>query len=165
MINKFKLLKHLPPLELMEYSYWRKQMSLEEQGCTNVLLLSIRYNMIKVLETGSAVESYSNNTSKYHLNVSTNETKSELQICLFIKTNTTLRDTDLIRGVCKLSSNDRRSLLRLFLMDCIVFSTFNRLNEYKNLEFSETDDAPNGKWYVNVKTKDGQRLRLRKDVY
>ena len=69
-------------------------MSLEEQGCTNVLLLSTRYNMIKVLETGSAVESYSNNTSKYHLNVSTNETKSELQICLFIKTNTTLRDTN-----------------------------------------------------------------------
>lgn len=164
LINRFRLLKHLPPLELMEYSYWRKQMNLEEQGCTNVLLLSTRYNLVRVLETDSSVESYSNNPAKYFLNVSTNDSKSELQICMFIKTNTILRNTDLIRGICKLTANDRLSLLRLFLMDTVVFSTFNRLNEYKNLEFSESDDTPNGKWYVNVKTKDGQRLKLRTDI-
>ena len=163
-INEFRLLKHLPPLELMEYSYWRKQMTLEEQGCTNVLLLSTKYNMAKVLETGSGVESYSNNVTQYFLNVSTNETRSELQICMFIKTNATLRDTDLIRGIYKLSTNDRMSLLRLFLMDCIVFSTFNRLNNYRNLEFTEKCDIINGKWYVNVRTKDGQRLKMRKDI-
>ncbi len=164
LINKFRLIKHLPPLELMEYSYWRKQMTLEEQGCTNVLLLSTKYNMVKVLETNSNVESYSNNILTYHLNVSTNDNKSELQLCMFINNNRTLKDTDMIRGICRLSSEDKMSLLRLFVMDCIVFSTFNRLNEYKNLVFTETVDSPNGKWYVKVNTKDGSRLRLRSVV-
>lgn len=161
LINKFRILKHLPPLELMEYSYWRKQMTLEEQGCTNVLLLATKYNMIKVLETESMVESYSNNVHLYHINVSTNEAKSELQICLFIKVNQVLKDTDIIRGICKLSSNDRLSLFRLFLKDCIVFSTFNRLNNYKQLEFAEIDDTANGKWYVKVINKAGKALKLR----
>lgn len=161
LINKFRLLKHLPPLELMEYRYWRKQMTLEEQGCTNVLLLATKYNMIKVLETESTVESYSNNVYLYHINVSTNSTKSELQICLFIKANPVLKDTDIIRGICKLSSNDRLSLFRLFLKDCIVFSTFNRLNNYKQLEFTEIDDTANGRWYVKVTNKEGKALRLR----
>ena len=73
LVNKFNLLKHLPPLELMEYKGWSEQMTLEERGCTNMLLLETKHNIQKVLETASSIESYSNNPRKYNFNVSTNE--------------------------------------------------------------------------------------------
>ena len=133
LINKFNLLKHLPPLELMEYKRWSKKMTLEEQGCTNVLLLETKHNIQKVLETSSSVESYSNNPRKYNINVSSNDEATELKVYLYIKKNIILNDSDLIRGIFKLAENERLSLLLFFVKDCLVLSSFNKLNSYNSL--------------------------------
>lgn len=128
LINKFNLLKHLPPLELMEYKRWSAKMTLEERGCTNVLLLETKHNIQKVLETSSFVESYSNNPRKYNINVSSNDEATELKVNLYINHNIILNDSDLIRGICKLAEEERLSLLLFFVKDCLVLSSFNKLN-------------------------------------
>lgn len=160
LINKFNLLKHLPPLELMEYKRWSKKMTLEEQGCTNVLLLETKHNIQKVLETPSSVESYSNNPRKYNINVSSNDEAAELKVYLYINKNVILNDSDLIRGIYKLAEDERLSLLLFFVKDCLVLSSFNKLNSYKDLEFDSKKDEE-GKLLVTVKTKNHIPLRMR----
>lgn len=160
LINKFNLLKHLPPLELMEYKRWSKKMTLEEQGCTNVLLLETKHNIQKVLETPSSVESYSNNPRKYNINVSSNDEAAELKVYLYINKNVILNDSDLIRGIYKLAEDERLSLLLFFVKDCLVLSSFNKLNSYKDLEFDSKKDEE-GKLLVTVKTKNHVPLRMR----
>lgn len=160
LMNKFNLLKHLPPLELMEYKRWSKKMTLEEQGCTNVLLLETKHNIQKVLETPSSVESYSNNPRKYNINVSSNDEAAELKVYLYINKNVILNDSDLIRGIYKLAEDERLSLLLFFVKDCLVLSSFNKLNSYKDLEFDSKKDEE-GKLLVTVKTKNHVPLRMR----
>lgn len=160
LVNKFNLLKHLPPLELMEYKGWGKQMTLAEKGCTNVLLLETKHNIQKVLETPSSIESYSNDPRKYNINVSSNEEKCELKLCLYINPNKILNDFDLIRGISKLSQEERLSLLLFFVKDCLIMSSFNRLNIYKNLNFTPKVDGA-GKLLVIVKSKNQKPLRMR----
>lgn len=160
LINKFNLLKHLPPLELMEYKRWSKKMTLEERGCTNVLLLETKHNIQKVLETLSSVESYSNNPRKYNINVSSNDEATELKVYLYINKNVILNDSDLIRGIYKLAEDERLSLLLFFVKDCLVLSSFNKLNSYKDLEFDSKKDEE-GKLLVTVKTKNYVPLRMR----
>lgn len=160
LINKFNLLKHLPPLELMEYKRWSKKMTLEERGCTNVLLLETKHNIQKVLETSSSVESYSNNPMKYNINVSSNGEATELKVYLYVNKNVKLKDSDLIRGLCKLAEDERLSLLFFFVKDCLVLSSFNKLNSYRDLEFDSKNDE-DGKLLVTVKTKNQGSLRMR----
>lgn len=160
LINKFNLLKHLPPLELMEYKRWSKKMTLEERGCTNVLLLETKHNIQKVLETSSSVESYSNNPRKYNINVSSNDEATELKVYLYINTNVKLNDSDLIRGIYNLAEDERLSLLLFFVKDCLVLSSFNKLNSYKDLEF-DSKNGEDGKLLVTVKTKNQGPLRMR----
>ena len=160
LINKFNLLKHLPPLELMEYKRWSKKMTLEERGCTNVLLLETKHNIQKVLEASSSVESYSNNPRKYNINVSSNDEATELKVYLYINTNVKLNDSDLIRGIYNLAEDERLSLLLFFVKDCLVLSSFNKLNSYKDLEF-DSKNGEDGKLLVTVKTKNQGPLRMR----
>lgn len=160
LINKFNLLKHLPPLELMEYKRWSKKMTLEERGCTNVLLLETKHNIQKVLETSSSVESYSNNPRKYNINVSSNDEATELKVYLYINKNVKLNDSDLIRGIYKLTEDERLSLLLFFVKDCLVLSSFNKINSYKDLEFG-LKNGEDGKMLVVVKTKKQVSLRMR----
>lgn len=160
LINKFNLLKHLPPLDLMEYKRWSAKMTLEERGCTNVLLLETKHNIQKVLETSSSTASYSNNPRKYNINVSSNDEATDLKVNLYINHNVILNDSDLIRGICKLAEEERLSLLLFFVKDCLVLSSFNKLNSYKDLEFDTKDDEK-GKLMVTVKTKNRETLRMR----
>lgn len=160
LINKFNLLKHLPPLELMEYKEWSEEMNLEERGCTNVLLLETKHNIQKVLETSSLIESYSNNPKKYNINVSANEIKTEIKLCLYINRDTVLNSSDLIRGICKLADEKKLSLLLFFMKDCLVMSSFNKLNSYRELKFEQQTEEST-KWWIVVKSKRNIPLRMR----
>ena len=71
-----------------------------------------------------------------------------------------MNDSDLIRGICKLAEEERLSLLLFFVKDCLVLSSFNKLNSYKDLEF-DTEDDEEGILMVTVKTKNRETLRMR----
>ena len=79
---------------------------------------------------------------------------------MYINQNVVLNDFDLIRGICKLPEEERLALLLFFVKDCLVMSSFNRLNSYKDLVFDSKIDE-DGKIWVNVKSKDQVALRMR----
>ena len=159
-INKYNLIKHLPPLELLEYTYWRKKMTLEEQNSTNVILEASKHNLMKVLEKSSNVESFTNNPYLYNINITANIPRSEMKVCLYIRPNVIPNKFDLIHGIYKLDHNDRLSLLKLFLRDSILISTF-MLNSPKELIWDSSMNEADGKYYVCVTNKCNKPLRLR----
>lgn len=159
LIVKFNLLKHLRPMDLLEYKYWSDKMTYEERGYTNVLLIIMRNNLTKVLKGKHLIESYSNNIMLYNTHVSLNKAGNELQICLYIKNNIMPNKSSLIKGILKLTPQDRISLLHHFAYDYFVVSSFNLVNKYNDILIVDIDDTLNGKWYVRVSTKDGSKLK------
>ena len=79
---------------------------------------------------------------------------------MYINQNVILNDFDLIRGICKLPEEERLALLLLFVKDCLVMSSFNKLNSYKDLVFDSKIDE-DGKIWVNVKSRNQVALRMR----
>ena len=159
-INKYNLIKHLPPIELLEYSYWRNKMTLEEQNSTNILLESARHNLMVVLEKGSLLESFTNNSYLYNINITTNQSRTEVNVCLYIRPAVEPSKYDLIHGIYKLNHNDRHSLLKQFLRDSILISTF-MLNKPQELDWKSSMIEPDGKYYASVTNKKNNPLRLR----
>lgn len=160
LVNKFNLLKHLPPLELMEYKRWAEKMTFDERGYTNVLLLEAKHNIQKVLETSLPAASYSNNPKTYNINVASNDTATELKVCLYIKHDGKLDDSDLIKGVYKLAEEERLAFLCFFVKDCLIFSSFNKLNPRARLKIEPIKEDED-KMRVTVTSKDQQPIRMR----
>ena len=67
--------------------------------------------------------------------------------------------SSLIKGILKLTPQDRISLLHHFAYDYFVVSSFNLVNKYNDILIVDIDDTLNGKWYVRVSTKDGSKLK------
>ena len=114
LINRFNILKHLAPMDLLEYKPWSKKMTREERDFTNQLLMIIKQNIKKVFNKSvrtNNIESYSNNIMNYNTHVSLNTSKSELKICLYIKNGDIPNSHSLIKGINKLSPSERLSLL------------------------------------------------------
>lgn len=159
LINKYNLIKHLPPLELLEYTYWRKKMTLEEQNSTNIILIATKRNIQLTLEKGFNVESFTNDPRLYNINVNPSKNRSELRLCLFINPNKTPQKYDLIHGIFQLSHDDRLSLFLMFLKDCILLSTF-MLNNPRELEWKSSKSESEGKYHISVTNIKDKPLRL-----
>lgn len=155
LINKFNIMKHLFPMDLLEYKPWSKKMTLEERTFTNQLLMIVKQNIKKVLRENSNIESYSNNIMCYNTHVSINAAKTELKVCLFIKNGIIPNSHSLVKGIQELSSNERMSLLHQFIVDFFI-SRIQKADEYRNIKIEDVNEANSGKWTVKVSTKNGK---------
>ncbi len=162
LINRFNMLKHLPPMELLEYKVWSMKMTLEEREFTNQLLMIIKQNIKRALKEQSQeikTHSYSNNIQAYNTHVSINEQKSDLRVCIFIKNGVVPNNHSLIRGIQKLSSIEKLSLLHQFVVDYLA-PKIDNVDEFRNLKMDDVDETAKGKWTIRVSTKNNQPLLL-----
>ena len=160
LINKFNMLKHLPPMDLLEYKVWSSKMTLEEREFTNQLLMIIKQNIKKALNEHSKevkTHSYSNNILVYNTHVSVNESKSELRVCIFVRNGVIPNNYSLIKGIQKLSSAEKLSLMHQFVIDSLA-PKIDNVDEFRNLFIEDIDETPNGKWTVRVSTKDNKPI-------
>ena len=68
-INKYNLLKHLPPMDLLEFKNWLpNNVSKEQMQGMNMVLLSLRKSMVKALN-GEKVLDIKGNSERYRLKV------------------------------------------------------------------------------------------------
>lgn len=167
LINNYNLLKHLPPLELLEYTYWRNKLNTDEQSATNIILQAIKKNIYKVLEKKvNKVESYTNNSLIYNVNVSADDERSSFEICLYINPDKQPGEYDLIKGINRLTCDDRVSLLMFFLRDTVMLSFApDYINLPVDLVWEKVIRAIEGKCIVRVENKKKEPLRLRKAQY
>ena len=163
LINEYNLLKHLPPLELLEYTYWRNKLDADEQSATNIILQATKKNIYKVLEKKeSIVESYTNNAPVYNINVSANKGRTALFVCLYINPDKPLGPYDLVKGFYKLDDADRMSLLAFFLRDAIMLSFApDYVNAPRDLEWKNDMHKAEGKYFASVENKKDTPLRMR----
>ena len=163
LINEYNLLKHLPPLELLEYTYWRNKLNADEQSATNIILQASKKNIYKVLEKKeSDVESDTNNASVYNVNVSVNKERTQLTVCLYINPQKVPDQYDLVKGFHKLNHVDRASLLMFFLRDTIILSFApDYVNHPRDLEWGKDTRKTEGKYFVWVKNIKSMPLRMR----
>ena len=157
------LMKHLPPLELLEYTYWRNKLNADEQSATNIILQASKKNIYKVLEKKeSDVESDTNNASVYNVNVSVNKERTQLTVCLYINPQKVPDQYDLVKGFHKLNHVDRASLLMFFLRDTIILSFApDYVNHPRDLEWGKDTRKTEGKYFVWVKNIKSMPLRMR----
>lgn len=156
-LRRFNLLKHLPLMDLMEYKPWGIKMTFAERNRINRLLYFISQNIKKVLNTDSSQESYSNDQLAFNTHVSTNEKKTELQLCLYINEKQLPNKASLILGIRKLTSDERLALLEQFLKDYFLSTT--GIEDYKKIRINSTVNSANDKWNVKVTKIDGSSIK------
>ena len=160
LINKFNMLKHLPPMDLLEYKVWSSKMTLEEREFTNQLLMIIKQNIKKALKEHSKevkTHSYSNNILVYNTHVSINELKSDLRVCIFVRNGVIPNNYSLIKGIQKLSSREKLSFMHQFVVDFLA-PMIDNVDEFRNLAIEDIDETANGKWTVRVYTKNKKSI-------
>lgn len=137
-INHFNLLKHLPPLDLLEYKKYRQLFEKEEDvSMLNVVLVQIRQRMEDILdhdETNYVTLNEFRSTVSIALRV--NENRDMLDLIITKREVAILQSYDSLNCIMKLDNEILEELFSYFIYDCVVLHNFYIYNLRKNLEFN-----------------------------
>ena len=146
-INKMNLLKHLPPLDLLEYKKWRKLISphgLHEVSAINTVLVELRQRMADILDIKeqSTLNTFTEPHSLVTFAINTTVQKDELSIVMNRKNAAVIPDEDSFGSFLRFDKTSLSEMLSYFLYDSIVLMNFGEFNERKELDFSSEDRSP-----------------------
>lgn len=65
-INRYNLLKHLPPLELLEFKEWKGMLTTQQANALNVILLNVKKGLVQML-SGLWVKTINSSAKKYRI--------------------------------------------------------------------------------------------------
>lgn len=137
-INRFNLLKHLPPLDLLEYKNFRKHIKEEENiSALNIILVQIRQRMEDILDNDSTTHVTLNefkSTASIALMVSPK--RDEMKLVITKQKVTILQPHDFLNCIMKLDTDITEELFSYFIYDCVVLHNFQVFNIRKNLDFT-----------------------------
>ena len=146
-INRMNLLKHLPPLDLLEYKKWRKLIAphgLHEVSAINTALIELRQRMTDILDVDetSTLSTLTEPHSLVTFAINTTQQKDELTIVMNRKSAAVIPDEDSFGSFLRFDKGTLIDLLSFFLYDSVVLMNFNEYNERQALEFSSEDRSP-----------------------
>lgn len=127
LINEFNLLKHIRPLELLEYLEWRNRLTESSRRKVNILLYMVQkqvHNLFLSDDTTRAITSF---RTKYNINVSKLENGT---VCKFDFTrNTRIQiNYDLFTSFDSVTIEDIRSLFVAWFKEMFVYSNYAMFN-------------------------------------
>lgn len=127
LINEFNLLKHIRPLELLEYLEWRNRLTESSRRKVNILLYMVQkqvHNLFLSDDTTRAITSF---RTKYNINVSKLENGT---VCKFDFTrNTRIQiNYDLFTSLDSVTIEDIRSLFVAWFKEMFVYSNYAMFN-------------------------------------
>lgn len=174
-INRFNLLKHLPPLSLLEFQYWREEVLRDEllQNAMDTELIAER-KLIREI-THKAMPNLMFNgkiipiSTKYSLCMTLSENRLEFIYCL--KRAECIGDGERIdEAFSKLGNNHTLNFIKDFLHEVFEYSNFQRYNE--DLEYLPLDSNPEYNSDTNetifrvvVKSNNGMEIVTNYDDY
>lgn len=146
-INQMNLLKHLPPLDLLEYKKWRKILTpfgIWEVSSLNTILIELRQRMTDLLdESNSAtLNTFSEPFSSVVFALNTSENKDELTLVINRKNLVVIHDKDTFGCIQRFDKESLLDLFSFYLYDSIVLMNFSQFNDRKDLDFSSEDRSP-----------------------
>lgn len=127
LINEFNLLKHIRPLELLEYLEWRNRLTESSRRKVNILLYMVQkqvHNLFLSDDTTRAITSF---RTKYNINVPKLENGT---VCKFDFTrNTRIQiNYDLFTSFDSVTIEDIRSLFVAWFKEMFVYSNYAMFN-------------------------------------
>lgn len=159
-INHYNLLKHLPPLEMLEFKRWRKQLGgIQNAMRVNDVLLSIKNLISRMLDGDSSHERLYSMGKKYCVDIETNERKSFVHLKFIRDASKQIYQTDSFAGFDKMALKDIADMFNYYFRECFILMNFNKYNNRKNLSLSDT--ATNTSCTVEVKNTANEALAIK----
>ena len=142
-INQYNLMKHLPPMEQLEYKEWRvhHQMNNLQVNGINSLLLALKSNMIHVL-SGEDQEEIVSLNRRYEFTVNASQGLDRMDVVMKRDKTKRLYPSDIqYDGLEGFPINELKEFLLYYLKDCVVINNFNRFNIRRDLNFYAQDNV------------------------
>lgn len=164
-INRFNLLKHLPPLDLFEYTEWRKVLqrsNIFDVSAMNVILVELRQHITDILDNDKKTHTMVDYKSNATISIQKSTNYDTLSLCVHRNKVNVLNNYDNYNCIMRLDEEYLKSLFKYFLYDSIVLSNFQEFNNRKELEFSEDIiENTNKKIYkFIVRNKEQKRINV-----
>ena len=161
-INRYNLLKHLPPMELMEYKEWRRHhhmTDLQVNGL-NTILLALKSRMIHAL-TGDKQQDIKSSAERYTFIVTASMTHDVLTVELKRDLSQKLNKNDIqYEAWDGFKADELRDFLGYFVKDCVVIQNFNRYNERRELAFDSKSGIEGNIETVSVAVTNNSHRRI-----
>lgn len=151
-INKYNILKHLPSFELMEFKRWSKKLNQSDIDSINRLIFMVKKRIRSFHRNKQDVFSECDVRDKM-LKIGRTEDS------LYIKISRSKIKS--FEGLKKLEAREVKNLIKFFLIEMYIFSSFEMINKSNELKVSNNQD-PNEDDYIicKISTKNGSRLIL-----
>ena len=158
LINKYNLLKHIHPLDLLEYHEWRKCFPVSSRNKVNTLLYMIQKQIHDLFLSTESTRAITSIMTKYNINVSR---LSNATVCKFDFTRNTgiTIKYDLFTCFDSLPIDMIKALFVNWLRDVFVFSNFGMFNSSVEIKPSTVERKENKEHFsVTIKRKDNQKI-------
>ena len=127
LINEFNLLKHIRPLELLEYLEWRNRLTESSRRKVNILLYMVQKQVHDLFLSDDTTRAITSFRTKYNINVSKLDNGT---VCKFDFTrNTRIQiNYDLFTSFDSVTIEDIRSLFVAWFKEMFVYSNYAMFN-------------------------------------
>lgn len=152
-VNSFNLLKHLPPLDLLEYKKYRKMLNDNKLiSMLNIVLVQLRQKMEDILDvTNNTHITVNEYQSVVSISVKTSDRRDRLELNITRKKVNVLPTFDPLNCLMKFDDNTLMELMEYFLYDCFVLHNFQMYNVRKEIEFkTSSEDLHDKKRFTSV---------------
>lgn len=152
-INRYNLLKHLPPLELLEFKEWKSMLTTQQANALNVILLNIKKGLVQML-SGLWVKTINSSAKKYRIDFYHNIDMSLASVTVTRDSTKHLYPGDIFSCLDIFDDDTLVSLMRYYLRELFVLINFNSLNVRRNIIFEHVKNIDNpNKTIIAVRVK------------
>lgn len=160
-INEFNLLKHLSPLEMLEFCKWRKLFSEENRNRANIILVAIKKNFHDLYCGENKTVAYTSLKAKYNINISRGEDNKNFKFDFNRRVNITTSPSDVFCCFDSIILQDIVGLLFDWLFEIFVVSNFQQYNGIINIHKKVIPlQGGNEHFTLIVTKKDNTALKL-----
>jgi hypothetical protein len=145
-VNQFNLLKHLPIMSLLEFTYWRKMVKDEDKiSSIDQLALSLKKLMTKMLDKEGSNEEKIDLSSRYKINLKVSDTHDSFEVRLN-KSKKKIKGGAIKRPVEEgaldnIVESELATFMKEVLIELFVYSNFFMFNgDNHNIVSSETEE-------------------------
>lgn len=127
-INEFNLLKHLPPLEMLEFGKWRCIFTDENRNRANIILVAIKKNFHELYCCDKQTLAFTGLKAKYNINVSKNNNGTCYKLDFNRRVNLITSTSDVFCCFDSIVLNDIIGLFYDWLFEIFVVTNFQKYN-------------------------------------
>lgn len=167
-INKYNLMKHIQPLDLLEFKQWALHLSTSDKSKGNITLISVKGAIKRIMKNMVYNNTVMfNDATKYLLIVESNEIHSEIKVTLKRKSNVVTPAINTMGWMDLLSKEQIEEIIYFFLYEFFIISNFNMFNIRRDIKFGNEIFEVNEEETiaVSIENKLGQPLQLSYNYY